>query len=263
MDLDAALEDLETSELEKKFNAAAAYLPSIVANLDSKDLLEFYGLFKQSTVGPCNVSKPGIFSVQARQKWTAWHDLGQLAGDLAMQRYVDKLDGIDSDWSRSAGATTSDGQKRPSWVSVSTLQSMDVEAGPSTEPTTLIEHVKRENIDAILAFFSSSLSMNQTDEEKEEAINEYDDEGLAAVHWAADHGFAQILEILLNHGADVNRKDQQSGQTALHYAISCGHGDCVQVLLKHGGNPTICDADGSTCFDLAADDASIMKLLRT
>lgn len=86
---------------------------------------------------------------------------------------------------------------------------------------------------------------------------------MAALHWAADHGFAQILEILLSHGADVNLKDVESGQTALHYAISCGHGDCVQVLLKHGGNPTIADADGSTCFDLAADDPNIMKLLRT
>lgn len=171
MDLDSALEDLETSELEQKFNAAAAYLQNIVANLESRDLLEFYGLYKQSTVGPCNIAKPGIFSVQARQKWTAWNELGQLAKELAQQRYVDKLADIEPDWSRNAGAGTSDGPKRPTWVSVSTLQSMESDAGPANEAATLIDHVKRENIDEILAFFGSSLSMNQTDEEKEEAIN--------------------------------------------------------------------------------------------
>lgn len=263
MDLDSVLEQLETSELEEKFNDAAAYLQNIVGNLDAKHLLEFYGLYKQSTIGPCNIPKPGIFSMQARSKWIAWNDLGKISKELAMEKYVEKLNDIEPEWNENSAAGTSTGQKRPTWISVSTLLSQETEEERLNEPRTLIDHVKCENIDGILAFFSAAMSLNQTDEEKEEAINEMDDDGLASVHWAADRGFGNILEILLNHGADVNLKDLQSGQTALHYAISCGHNDCIQILMKHGANATIPDGEGTTCLDLAAEDPNIMQLLRT
>ena len=47
-------------------------------------------------------------------------------------------------------------------------------------------------------------------------------QGMTALHFAADRGFEEILEFLLQNGANVNAVDA-SGQTALMYAASCEH----------------------------------------
>lgn len=51
--------------------------------------LRIYALFKQSTVGPCTETKPGIFSVTRRRKWEAWSALGDMSKTDAMTKYCD------------------------------------------------------------------------------------------------------------------------------------------------------------------------------
>ena len=34
--------------------------------LSNETKLEFYGLYKQATVGPCNTSKPGLFDLKGK-----------------------------------------------------------------------------------------------------------------------------------------------------------------------------------------------------
>lgn len=257
MDLERALEDLATTDIERRFHQATSYLPNIVAALETTDLLQFYALFKQSIIGPCNVPRPNIFSPQARSKWTAWNELGEMSKEAAMQRYVDKLNDLDPDWVDSH--RSQDGRRRPAWVAVSTLFSRDDPA--NDDPATLIDLVKRENIDGILAYFTSNITVNRTDEQKEQAINELDDEGLTALHWAADLGFSAIVEILLSHGSDVNSKDVESSQTPLHYAVSNNHVDVVKVLMQHGANANVADAEGVTCIQLASNDPNLLNLL--
>lgn len=257
MDLERALEEMGLPEYERLFNEATSFLPEVVAAIDSDDLLVFYALFKQSIIGECNVPRPNIFNRQARAKWAAWNDLGTMSKEEAMRRYVAKLTDVEADWleiHRSRGA-----QRRPGWASVSTLFSRD---DPTNDgPATLIDLVRRENVDGILAHFASNISINQTDEEKEEAINAYDDEGLTALHWAADMGFPRIVEILLSHGSDVNSKDIEANQTPLHYAISNNNIDVVQVLMQHGADPNAADSEGITCIALAGNDANVLALL--
>lgn len=260
---DNILSDLDSTETETKFNEAADYLQHLVNKLDANTLLEFYGLYKQSTIGSCNTSKPGIFNLQARSKWSAWNDLGKMDKEVAMRKYIMKLNEVEPDWDHKNSDSTRKAQKKPSWISVSTPMADSEENNKPNEMKTLIDHVKDENIDEILAFFSSSLSVNQNADRKCDEINKYDNEGLAAIHWASDRGYVNILEILLDRGADVNLVDKESGQTALHYAIDCGHLDCVKILLKHGANPEISDSDDVTCVDLASDDPSILELLKT
>ena len=42
--------------------------------LSNDELLEFYGLFKQATVGNINIDRPGFFSLdwKGKAKWDAW-----------------------------------------------------------------------------------------------------------------------------------------------------------------------------------------------
>lgn len=258
---DSGLEKPEPSEIEEQFNRAADFLQHLVNKLDSNQLLEFYGLYKQSTVGPCNASKPGIFSMQARAKWNAWNDLGSMNKEFAMRTYVTKLNDIESDWD--GNSSTKATPKKALWVSVSTPMAVEDER-VNSGTKTLIDHVKDENIDEVLAFFTSSISIEkQKSADKCAIVNKYGSDGLAAIHWASDRGYADILEILLRHGANVNLIDKDSGQTALHYAISCGHVECVKILLKYGANRNIADSDDVTCMHLANDceDHNIMQLM--
>jgi len=43
---------------------------------------------------------------------------------------------------------------------------------------------------------------------------------MTALHYAADRGYNEIIEFLLQSGANVNAVDS-SGQTALMYAVTC------------------------------------------
>ncbi|XP_029463558.1 ankyrin repeat and SOCS box protein 12 [Rhinatrema bivittatum] len=53
---------------------------------------------------------------------------------------------------------------------------------------------------------------------------------------AATQGHLQSLEVLLDHGAEVDSLDVKA-QTPLFTAVSTGHLDCVKALLKAGANP--------------------------
>lgn len=204
------LSDLDANETdaEATFNKACDHLTHLVSQLDANALLEFYGLYKQATVGPCNTSKPGIFSVNARAKWNAWNDLGSMNKECAMQKYIAKLNETDPDWNQNDSSTTKK-VKKPSWVSVSTPMAIDSD-DEHKGTKTLIDHVKDGNVDEVLAFIGSSMSLEQRDSAKNSILNEYDSEGLGAIHWASDRGFHQILEILLKHGADVNLIDKDT-----------------------------------------------------
>lgn len=248
IDFDGVEDEHVDSGLET-FNKAANHLQTLVDKLDPTILLTFYGLYKQSTTGRCNTAKPGIFNMQGRAKWNAWNDLGDMPQEQAMLIYVEKLLEIDPDWKVEDDGKT----KKPCWVSVSTP--FHEEELPVDGNRTLIDFVKDGKLDGLQSAFDATAF----------DINERDDEGLSAIHWAADRGNAAILEWLLMHGADVNGLDADGSQTALHYAVSCGHFDCVKLLIKHGADRTIRDNEEATCIDLATDsnDVPILELLKS
>jgi acyl-CoA-binding protein len=58
----------------------------------SNDLkLRFYALYKQATKGPCNISRPAFWDVINKAKWDAWHSLGDMSSEEAMQAYVNAI----------------------------------------------------------------------------------------------------------------------------------------------------------------------------
>ncbi|KAK5202665.1 hypothetical protein LTR41_011586 [Exophiala xenobiotica] len=64
-------------------------------------------------------------------------------------------------------------------------------------------------------------------------INEVDSDGRTALMWASQFGYDRVVQILLDHGADVNFKGGFYGN-ALQAAACNGHEKVVQVLLDHG-----------------------------
>lgn len=85
------------------------------------------------------------------------------------------------------------------------------------------------------------------------AVDEYGDgvvdktplmESVDEVEEFYDDDRASITALLLEHGAEVERRDQD-GRTALHHAAGAGR-RAVQLLLEAGAQPNVAAADGTT-----------------
>lgn len=243
MSSDDGLSDFDDdSQLSTDFAAAAKYLQGIVATLDQSTLLELYGLYKQATVGKCNVPKPGLFALQAKAKWNAWNDLADMTGEIAMQKYVDKMSSIRPDWN--VNAAQGGGAKQASWVSVSRMVTEESDDHLDPVAKTCFDFVKEGN----------ATGLQQAIADGELQLDALDDEGMALLHWAADRGCVDVLRLLLASGADVNVTDED-GQTPLHFASSVGHVDCVRLLLDGGADKARRDQDDQTGYDVATDQA--------
>lgn len=72
-----------------------------------------------------------------------------------------------------------------------------------------------------------------------------------ALRAAAWGGHEDIVKALLQHGADVNRTDDE-GRTALIAAAYMGHSEIVQHLLDFGATIDHADSDGRTALSVAA-----------
>lgn len=69
---------------------------------------------------------------------------------------------------------------------------------------------------------------------------------------AAESGSIELVQYLLNCGADVDRPDPFSeGWTALHHAAKNGDLAMVEFLLAHGANPMAEGAEGEQPLDVA------------
>jgi acyl-CoA-binding protein len=219
-------------ELEERFKLATTHVQAVAANLDSKLLLQLYGLYKQATVGPCTAAQPSWFNVTAKQKWEAWNQLKQMTVEEAMQSYIRLVTSASPDWEDEAKDLPM------GWVSVS-CPVMEPEEQIEDDDKTLLDWAKEGFVHKVRQLAESG-----------QDINQWDDMGMTALHWATDRGNVEVVECLVQLGADLNCKDSE-GQTALHYAASCGHADVLKLLLKTGADPKVEDSEGDKPVDVA------------
>ncbi|XP_072281308.1 poly [ADP-ribose] polymerase tankyrase-2 isoform X2 [Pyxicephalus adspersus] len=85
-------------------------------------------------------------------------------------------------------------------------------------------------------------------------VHARDDGGLIPLHNACSFGHAEVVNLLLRHGADPNARDNWN-YTPLHEAAIKGKIDVCIVLLQHGADPTIRNTDNRTALDLSDPSA--------
>nr|XP_060624723.1 poly [ADP-ribose] polymerase tankyrase-2 isoform X2 [Anolis sagrei ordinatus] len=85
-------------------------------------------------------------------------------------------------------------------------------------------------------------------------VHARDDGGLIPLHNACSFGHAEVVNLLLRHGADPNSRDNWN-YTPLHESAIKGKIDVCIVLLQHGADPAIRNTDGRTALDLADPSA--------
>ncbi len=101
--------------------------------------------------------------------------------------------------------------------------------------------------------------------EKGAEVDLVDKGGYSAMMLAASNNFAQVVELLIEHGADINRVDHSNGWSALIWAAKRGHTETVSVLLKHGADRSVIDDAGKSALDYAEAKgyADIVTMLQT
>ncbi|KAG8593827.1 hypothetical protein GDO81_000961 [Engystomops pustulosus] len=85
-------------------------------------------------------------------------------------------------------------------------------------------------------------------------VHARDDGGLIPLHNACSFGHAEVVTLLLCQGADPNARDNWN-YTPLHEAAIKGKIDVCIVLLQHGADPSIRNTDGKSALDLADPSA--------
>ncbi len=70
-----------------------------------------------------------------------------------------------------------------------------------------------------------------------QTINSTNMYGYGPMQLAAQHGHADVLALLIEHGGDVNLRKPSSWNTPLIMAASRGRVDCCRLLLDKGANP--------------------------
>ncbi|XP_064185364.1 BCL-6 corepressor-like protein 1 isoform X3 [Anguilla rostrata] len=93
-------------------------------------------------------------------------------------------------------------------------------------------------------------------EKDEREVNRRDNAGYTALHEACARGWTQIVQVLLEHGADVNCS-AQDGTRPIHDAVASDNLPAVWMLLNRGADPTLATYSGQTAVKLA--QSSSMK----
>lgn len=95
-----------------------------------------------------------------------------------------------------------------------------------------------DEVDVICKFPESRLNLQNT-------------HGVGAIHVAAMHGLAKMLNSLLALGVNLHIKDENN-YTALHYAASRGHQNTLLLLLHAGAEINALTNDKNTALHLSA-----------
>ncbi|XP_006897887.1 PREDICTED: acyl-CoA-binding domain-containing protein 4 [Elephantulus edwardii] len=82
-------------DCQQQFQAAVSVIQSLPKNGSYRpsyeEMLRFYSYYKQATMGPCLVPRPGFWDPIGRYKWDAWNSLGKMSREEAMSAYIAEM----------------------------------------------------------------------------------------------------------------------------------------------------------------------------
>jgi ankyrin repeat protein len=131
------------------------------------------------------------------------------------------------------------------------------------DPTT-VEPI-RERVDDLDVFEAAALGdeprLRELVEAEPTLVSSYSGDGFTALHLAAFFGHAGAVELLLDHGAEVDAfgRGWMTG-TALHSAVSRKRSRIARRLLEAGANPNVRQSAGWTPLHSAANNGDLASL---
>ncbi|CAB4065239.1 PPP1R16A [Lepeophtheirus salmonis] len=110
---------------------------------------------------------------------------------------------------------------------------------------TLLEASSRNDVNEVYNMLKRGVSPDSANED-----------GLTALHQCCIDDNEEMLELLLENGANVNAKDTELW-TPLHAAATCGHLHLVKYLIDRDADLLAVNADGNMPYDLCEDDITL------
>ncbi|XP_027341301.1 ADP-ribosylation factor GTPase-activating protein AGD3-like isoform X2 [Abrus precatorius] len=102
---------------------------------------------------------------------------------------------------------------------------------------------------------ASSSNLNISSQSGNQLIEDIQN-GSSVLHLACLTGDIGMMELLLQHGVDINACDSR-GQTPLHYCIIRGKTAAANVLIMRGANIHVADKEGNTPLKLASESGRV------
>ncbi|RZF38209.1 hypothetical protein LSTR_LSTR005570 [Laodelphax striatellus] len=165
------------------------------------------------------------------------------------------------------------------------MRSENPQQRPQPETRSLVEACTDGDVGTVRKLLTEGRSVHETTEEGESLLSlacsagyyelaqvllamnaNVEDRGIKGdctpLMEAASAGFTQIVQLLIEHRADVNAQSS-SGNTPLMYACAGGHEDAVRVLLEAGANVEDHNENGHTPLMEAASagHVNVAKIL--
>jgi len=85
------------SDLQERFEKAAAAAKQLPARPDDDTMLRLYALYKQGSSGDVSGERPGFFDFVGGAKYDAWAQLQGTGRDEAMTKYIDLVEKLGGD----------------------------------------------------------------------------------------------------------------------------------------------------------------------
>ncbi|GAA5807647.1 hypothetical protein MFLAVUS_001017 [Mucor flavus] len=224
----------EICQDDQWFEQAFTYMNKHDIPLPNDKKLHFYGLFKQATIGDCNIEKPGLFEFVGRAKYDAWNSFKGLGFREARNLYIESVEEL----------------KNGDGLSNNAVSSMAVEEGEDCETDDIFGYARQDNLE--------KLSLAITQDSK--LLDSKDQDGFTVLHLASDRGNIEIVKYLIDAGANLNIQTDEDKETALHLACISEQFEVAKLLIDRGIDQTLVDAEGKTAFE-QADESFINKLV--
>ncbi len=95
-----------------------------------------------------------------------------------------------------------------------------------------------------------------------ESMEQLNNDGIAAIHYAARKGHNDMLAVMLEKGVNTDLTEDQpaeAGNTALHEACLYGNADTVKLLMAAGADDSLQNVNGNTPAHLAVTKKNFGK----
>jgi len=201
--------------LDYMFLKATKYVSENSSLMPRDDLLELYGWFKQATLGDCPEAQyPEDASVK-RESWQLRHGVSSSEAKVC---YISLLSSISPQFQ----AFDPDSSTFMSKGKASTIEDPIESDQPSNGfDAYLLSLVTEESLE----------SFTKLIKDYPQTCVQADPRGMTPLHWAADRGVTDRIQVLLDNGAPINARDD-NGETPLHLAVIAGHVGAVELLLS-------------------------------